>query len=192
LFDRRGCLMLLGHTLLGGGVGYLLTMAICWPSTWVLRDVVPPDPLLVGMICAALVLWPFLSLVAWAVLVEFPRARREAAMCEAFMRREPLTEEAFSGLGPRPANAAEVRAELRRFIGRPDVADRLLPPDPIRATCALAGVCPDDLDWAEFLSGLQSRFRIRLPDEAFPDATVAELLRWCAGTARHAEPLYGL
>jgi hypothetical protein len=193
VIDPRSCLILLGRALLAGIIGYLPTVAICWAALGALRDLLPPDALMVGMICVALPLWPVLSFVAWWVLFESPRARREAAMREAFTRREPLTEEAFNSQCSQARVTAEVRAELRRFIGRSDVADRLLPSDPIRATCELAGFCPDDLDWAEFLSRLESRFGVRFPDEAFPnrrfpDGTVAELLRWCAGTARRAEP----
>jgi hypothetical protein len=185
LVDPRGCLMLLGRILLVGGLGYVLTLALCWPVICALRDVLPPDTLMVGMICASLLLWPFLSFLAWTVLFEPPRRRREAARREEFMRRDPLTEEAFNGLFPQGTATAEVRAELRRFVGRADVADRLLPADSIRATCDLADFCPDDLDWAEFLMGLESRFMICLPDEAFPkirffDATVTQLVQWCA------------
>jgi hypothetical protein len=184
LFERSGCLTLLGRALLVGGIGYLLTMAVCWRVTWTLREVLPPDALLVGMICVALPLWPLLSLAACAVLFEFPRMRREAALREAFLRRDPATDEAFGGLLP-PVPTAAVRAELRRFIGRPEVADRLLPSDPIRGTCELVGICPDDLEWDNFLRSLESQLGIRLPEEAFPnrlfpDTTVAELLGWCA------------
>jgi hypothetical protein len=193
VIDVRSCLILLGRALLAGTIGYLLTIAICWAALGPLRDSLPPDALMVGMICAGLPLWPILSFVAWWVLFELPRARREAAMRETFMRRESVTEEAFNRLCSQPRVTAEVRAELRRFIGRSDVADRLLPSDPIRATCELTGFYPDDLDWADFLLRLESRFGVRFPDEAFPnrrfpDATVAELLRWCAETARRADP----
>jgi hypothetical protein len=197
VIDPRSCLILLGRALLVGIIGYLLTVAICLAICWValgaLRDLLPSDALMVGMICVGLPLWPVCSFVTWWVLFEFPRARREAAMRETFMRRGPLTEEAFNSQCSQPRVTAEVRAELRRFIGCSDVADRLLPSDPIRATCELAGFDPDDLVWAEFLLRLESRFGVRFPDEAFPnkrfpDATVAELLRWCAGTARGAEP----
>ena len=61
---------------------------------------------------------------------------------------------------------------------------------PVCATCELAGFYPDDLDWAEFLLAVELRLGVHFPDEAFPnrafhDATVAELLRWCARRATH-------
>jgi hypothetical protein len=193
LFDRSGCLQLVGRILLVGGLGYLLTMAMCWAVGRGLRDTLPADALMVGTICVGIPLWPALSLAAWWLLFESPRRCREAAAREALLGRVPLTDEAFTGLFPQPAIPAEVRDELRRLIGRPDVTDRLLPSDPIRATSELAGVCTDDLDWAEFLLGLESRLGIRLPDEAFPnrsfpDATVAEVVWWCEGAARQAKP----
>jgi hypothetical protein len=196
VIDRRGCLMLLCRTLLVGGIGYLLAVAIGWAVIWLLRDALAPDPLLVGTIAASILMWPALSFAAWWAVFEFPRRGRERAPREAFLRRSPLTDAAFSGLFPHTATAAVVRAGLRRLVGRSDVADRLLPSDLIRATSELSEVCPDDLDWAEFLLGLESRLGVRLPDEAFsskafPDASVAEVVGWCAGQARHAEPIYG-
>lgn len=192
MFQWRGCLILLGRALLAGGTGYLPVMAFCWLVGGSLRDVLPDDALMVGLICVAVPLWPLLSLAAWAVLFEFPRRRREAARREAFLRRQPASDETFGGLLPEAPRTAELRAELRRFVGRAEIADRLLPSDPIRETCEMVGLCPDDLDWAEFLLGLESRFRIRLPDEAFPykmfpDATVRELFSWCARAPRDGE-----
>ncbi|HEY8503616.1 MAG TPA: hypothetical protein VIL46_03485, partial [Gemmataceae bacterium] len=75
-----------------------------------------------------------------------------------------------------------------RFIGRADVTGRLPPPDPVRAACAMAGIYPDDLDWAEFLFGLEARFGVRFPDGAGRDATVAELVAWCGAEAPDGPP----
>jgi hypothetical protein len=50
----------------------------------------------------------------------------------------------------------------------------------VRATCELADVCPDDLDWIEFLRDLEARFGVELPDEAYQDATVADLVLGCS------------
>jgi hypothetical protein len=184
LFDRRGCLLALGGFLLVTGVSYGLMMLVCWALASVLRGLLPQDVLLFVLVLVGILLWCLFSLGAAKVLFSV-RRRREAARRRRFEERPELTDEEFSRLFPSglaPITAA-VRAELERFTGRAEVARRLLQADPLRATCDLVGVCPDDLDWAEFLRGLEARFGIRLPDEAYREATVAELVTGCAGAA---------
>jgi hypothetical protein len=111
------------------------------------------------------------------------------AMREAFERRVVVTEAEFAGLFPTGSTATAVRAELRRFIGRADIADRLLPSDPVLSTCARAGFRPLEFDWVDFLCGLNVQFRTRIPHEAFEDMTLSQLVGWCAGPNEQAEPV---
>lgn len=178
-----------GRGLLIGGLGYAPVLALAWLVELALGGVLPQMLLITGVTCAGMLLWPICSLVTWWLLFGRPRALRKEAMREAFERREALAEAEFACLFPARATATAVRAELRRFISRADIADRLLPSAPILSTCALAGFHPLDIDWGEFLFGLEAQFGIRIPDEAVEDMTLAQLVGWCAGPSEPAEPV---
>jgi hypothetical protein len=182
LFDRRGCLLALGACVFVAGVAYALALLACLALGSVLRGLLPPDALVAALTCVGVPLWGAFALAAARVLFVV-RRRREAARRRQLEGREALTGEEFGRLFPGVAAtvAAVVRKELERFVGRAEVVRRLLPSDPVRGTCERVDFCPDDLDWAEFLLGLEARFGGRLPDEAFREATVAELVTGCAG-----------
>jgi hypothetical protein len=184
----RAGLVLLGRGLLIGGIGYVLMLALGWLVIWLIRDVLPQILIIAGMTCAGMLLWPICSLATWWLLFGLPRARREMAKREAFESRMALTEAEFACLFPAGSTAIAVRAELRRFIGRADIADRLLPSDLVLSTCALAGFHPCDIDWVGFLCGLETQFRTRIPDEASEDMTVSQLVGWCTEPNEQAEP----
>src|SRR5262249_54400295 len=111
--------------------------------------------------------------------------RREAERRRRFEGRAGLTDEAFGRLFPEAwaPTAGGVRGELGRVPRRAAGPGRVVPPDPGRAPRELFGLSRDDLDWAEFLFGLEARFGGRLPPEADREATVAELVVGCAGGA---------
>jgi hypothetical protein len=133
------------------------------------------------VVLVTFLLWGVFSFVGASALAAV-QARREAALRQQFERRTALADNEFTRLLPESeaAVAAAVRAELGRFVGT-EVIGKLLPADPVRATCRLAGFDPDDLDWAEFLLALEARFGVRIPHEADSEATVGQLIGWCAG-----------
>jgi hypothetical protein len=187
LFDRRGCLILLGQFLLVAEGAYALMLLVCWGLVSILRSILPQDKLILVVVPVGIALWCLFAL-GMVMILSSVRHRTEAARRRRFEGRPQLTDEEFSCLFP-PTMApipADVRAELDRFLGRAEVVNRLLPEDQIRATCALNDLCPDDLDWAEFLCGLEARFGVILPGGAFREATVAELVAECAASS-HAE-----
>jgi hypothetical protein len=132
------------------------------------------------LVCLSFPIWAILSFVVGALLFIGPQASRKAALRVGFVERQPLTDEVFGNLCARPIVAIVIRDELRLFIANPGIAERLLPTDPIRATCALMDVYYDDLDWAEFLFSLERRFGIRIPLEEEDDITVAKLIELCS------------
>jgi hypothetical protein len=159
---------------------------------WGLRGFVPPhspaaDLLVVGLVLLTFLLWAPFSFAMGRLLASVHR-HREAARRRRFESRPALTDEEFTRLFPEAEApiATGVRAELERFIGRAEVARRLFPADAVRATCGLGGFDPDDLDWAQFLLGLETRFVVQIPGEADRDATVAQLIGWCTWPRRPA------
>src|SRR5262249_817491 len=181
-FDRRGCMLALGALVLAGAAGYALAILVAWALISVLRGLLPQDPLIIVVLVVALPLW--FVFTAGPFLVYFRlRSRWEAARRRCFEGRAALTDEEFVRLFPGvPAQTvAEVRGERGGFPGVAEVAQRLLPADPVRATCFLAGANSDDLDWAEFLARLEGRCGGRLPEEWWAgDVTVADLVARCA------------
>lgn len=192
MFDRRGCLLDCGELLLAAGVGLALAFGCSLAVAWGLRGFVTAhspaaDVLVVALGLLTFLLWAPFSFAVGRALSSVHR-HREAARRRRFESRCALSEAEFGRLFPGAAVAIAigVRAEVERFVGRAGVARRLLPADPVRTTCRLADFDPDDLDWAEFLRSLEARFGARLPDEAYCDATVAQLIGWCAGPTAHS------
>jgi hypothetical protein len=146
-----------------------------------LRGVLPEEPLVLTALLVGIPLGGLCSLVTAKALLSIPR-RLEAARRRRFESRATLTDDEFGrlfadGLAP---IAVEVRAELGRFVGRTEVVQKLLPADPVRLTCDCVGVCRDDIDWAEFLFGMEDRFGVQLRNELGQEATVVQLVAGCA------------
>jgi hypothetical protein len=181
-FDRRGCLLTLGAGLLVAVVALAAALLLGFALGSALLDVMPAELLIALVVLVTFLLWGVFSFVGASVLAAV-LARREAALRQRFERRTALADNEFTRLMPESeaAVAAAVRAELGRFVGHTEVTGRLLPADPVRATCRLAGFDPDDLDWAEFLLALEARFGVLIPDEADREATIGQLIGWCAG-----------
>jgi hypothetical protein len=161
-----------------------MTILVCWVLLLLLRDLLAGDALIFVVLLIGIPLWCLFALGAVNLLLAV-RRRRVAAKRRWFEDRPELTGEEFNRLFPSPwaPVPVDVRTELGKVVGRVAVARRLLPADLVRATCDLVGISPDDIDWAEILVGLETRFGVELPRAAYQEATVAELVAGCAGGA---------
>jgi hypothetical protein len=190
LLGCQGCLLSIGA---GFGLAFVSSMLFAWA----IRGAVTPDTPASGIVIAACVLltfllWGLFTIAIGRALAYIERSRI-AARRRQFEERPTLTDEEFARLFPNTVTDVPtvVRTELERFSGRVDVSLRLLPADPVRDTYWLFGFCADDLDWAQFLSALEVRFGIRIPDNAFgpfEDTTLAQLVGWCNTPQHSAEP----
>lgn len=181
------CLPVLGVLFFFGVLGLIPTLLVVGALGSALRDVIPPEPLLILAILTSFVLWPLFSIAAlYGVCKLFGGADTGPQAFQKFQNRPALTDEEFARLVPHAREVAlGVRAELEQLAGA-EVARQLLPSDLVKETCSCAGVYPDEIDWVEFLMSLEARFEVRIPDEALDDATVADLIRWCAGEPKPA------
>jgi hypothetical protein len=160
-------------------IGYMPAFAFCHWATRIIENDHHSDLFTVGVILVGVLLGPILTILANYAIFVLPQIIRNAVRRRAFLRRASLTEEAFASLCVRPLVGVAIRDEIRRFIGRDDIADRLLPSDPIGATCELFGFFRDDgFAWLEWASNLEQRFGIRIPLGA-TDVTIAELSELC-------------
>jgi hypothetical protein len=182
-FDRRGCLLAVGAVVLVAGVAMAAAVVLGLELESALLGVMPTEPLIALVVLVTFLLWGVFSLVGMVALAAI-QGRREAALRQRFEGRAALADNEFTQLLPESEAvvAAVVRAELGRLVGT-EVIGRLLPGDPVRATCRLAGCDPDDLDWAEFLLALEARLGVGIPHEAEREATLGQLIGWCAGSA---------
>jgi hypothetical protein len=158
-----------------------------WPLALALKGFLPPEGVLgvvvPGVLLGGGLLWYAGARAMGAMLDRRAEGRRLARLHE-LEGRPALTGEQFTGLfeAQFAAAAACIRAEFGRFIGREDVAGRLLPADSVVDVCALAGVPRDEIDWAEFVFGLEQRFGVALWQHLPVPGTIADLVEaWASG-----------
>jgi hypothetical protein len=178
VFQSGACLFLLTAILGIALAGFGLTFAICLA----LREVVPE----IVVVILSFPIWLVCTLgLAWGVARGLKAL--EERQRQRFLQKPVLSEEEFCGhFDPelRPV-AAVVRQELAGLLGNAEVSGRLGPGDPIRQTCLLLSLPPDDLDWVEWLMKLEARFGARVPHELAREATCEQLVR---GLAQRAAP----
>ena len=165
--ELAACLFYLGIlALIALGSTFLTFLLACF-----VRDVFPLG-IAVGLAC---LFWP-LCFLALGRLVVGAFTRAERRWQRQFLARPILSDEEFAHLFPQQNQARVIafRRDLAQFLQRDDLTYRLLPSDPISPICLRMGANYDQLDWADWVLGMEKRYDVRFSDDW--DLTIGQMV----------------